>query len=87
MQLSPDETYLVDAYVKVREATELSYVSPSKSDSLFAVLNSTLDTLRISNTIRELNHHPDRWALVFRSIEEKTQRSSEPTGPEDPPLE
>ncbi|MEJ2721647.1 MAG: hypothetical protein P8181_11010 [bacterium] len=87
MELSPDETYLVDAYVKVREATELSYVSPSKSDSLFAVLDSTLDTLRISNTIRELNHHPDRWVLVFRRIEEKTQGSDEPVGPEDPASE
>ncbi len=83
MELSPDETYLVDSYVKVREASDMHYVSDFKSDSLFAVLDSTLDTLRIANTIRALNRNPDRWTLVFRSIEEKTGSSPESLGPED----
>ncbi|UCH82898.1 MAG: hypothetical protein JSW50_10515 [Candidatus Latescibacterota bacterium] len=71
MELSPDETYLVDSYLAVREASDLYSVNVLISDSSFAALDSTIDTLRIANTIRELNSDPDRWVLVFRSIEEK----------------
>jgi len=68
--LSTDEAYLVDAYVRIAEAQDVRTVSYAKSESLFAALDSTIDTTRVSNTIRKLNSNPDRWVLVFRSIEQ-----------------
>jgi len=76
MELSQNEVYLAESYAKVRQASDLYSVNAFKSDSLFAVLDSTIDTLRIANTIRELNLNPDRWVLVFRRIEEETGRRS-----------
>jgi len=69
--LTADERYLVDAYVSVARARTLSDVNHLKSDSLFAALDSTLDTTRIANTIRDLNGDPDRWLVVFEKIERK----------------
>jgi len=68
--MTADEAYLVDTYVRIAEARDLHTVNYLKSDSLFAVLDSTTDSLRIANTIRDLDLTPDRWALVFRSIEQ-----------------
>jgi len=51
-------------------------LNPYKSDSLFAVLDSTVDTLRIARTMRHLEADPDRWALVFQSITNKTAGTS-----------
>ena len=67
--LTEDESYLVDAYVSVAQARDLHAVSYLKSESLFTMLDSTIDTTRIANTIRGLNEDPDRWLLVFESIE------------------
>lgn len=67
--LTDDEAYLVDAYVRVAKARELASVTPLKSDSFFAPLDSTVDTTRIANTIRALEKDPDRWILIFQSIE------------------
>lgn len=74
-QLSEDEAYLVDAYVQVAAARDLYSVNYLKSESLFTLLDSTIDTLRIANTIRELDRDPDRWLLVFTSIEKKRKNS------------
>jgi hypothetical protein len=68
--LSTDEAYLVDTYVRIAEGQDVRIVSYAKSESLFAALDSTIDTTRVSNTIRKLNSNPDRWILVFRSIEQ-----------------
>ncbi len=76
-ELSPDETYLVDAYVQVAVARDAYSISPLKSDSLFAALESTIDTLRIANTIRDLNRDPDRWLLVYQFIERRLKTSSQ----------
>jgi hypothetical protein len=65
-----DETYLIDAYVRITQAREAESVSYLKSDSLFAALDSTVDTTRIANTIRALNADPDRWLVVFERIEQ-----------------
>lgn len=69
--LTSDESYLVDAYVRVARARTLGDVNRLKSDSLFAALDSTLDSARIANTIRDLNGDPDRWLVVFEKIERR----------------
>lgn len=68
--LSEDEAYLVDTYVRLAEARDLHSVTYFKSESLFAAIDSTMDSLRIANTIRDLSLDPERWLLVFRSIEQ-----------------
>jgi len=75
-RLTPDETYLVDTFVKISQTRDLYELNPFKSDSLFAVLDSTVDTLRIARTMRHLEADPDRWALVFQSITDKTAGTS-----------
>jgi len=82
-EISEDEAYLVDTYVKLVQARDLHSVTYLKSDSLFAVIDSTIDSLRIANTIRQLNQDPDRWVLIFRSIEQAMDTVSQgPQGKE-----
>jgi hypothetical protein len=77
-ELTEEESYLVDAYLAVAEARDLHGVSYLKSESLFTVLDSTIDTTRIANTIRELNRAPDRWIAVFENIEREFRGLKEP---------
>ena len=74
--LTEDEHYLVQAYVKVSDARDHLFTDPIVGDSLFARLDSTIDTLRITNTIEALNEAPDRWAFVFLEIEKALRNSS-----------
>jgi hypothetical protein len=67
--LTVDEEHLVDAYVKLARTRDLRSVNYLKSESLFTMLDSTIDTTRIAKTVRLLNEDPDRWLLVFDSIE------------------
>ena len=73
--LTEDEVYLIDAYVDVARARDRHAVSYLESESLFTRLDSTIDTTRIANTIRILNRDPDRWLLVFESIERDLKSS------------
>jgi hypothetical protein len=74
--LTPDESYLVDVYVRIDEARELRGANYEKSESLFAVLDSTIDRDRLSNTISRLNSDPDRWIAVYREIEKEEDERS-----------
>jgi hypothetical protein len=75
--LSQDEEYLVHAYTRVLEARSLASINALRAESLFARLDSTIDTLRIANTIRELDRDPDRWIIVFENIETILKQSSQ----------
>ena len=75
--LSQDEAYLVDIYKRATHALEQYPVTPLFVDSLFAVFDSTIDTLRIANTIDALNRNPERWILIFREINRTSQISSQ----------
>ena len=68
--LSPDESCLVDAYVRIAAARDLRAVTYEESESLFAVLGSTVDTSRISRAIQTLNADPERWIFIFQSIDQ-----------------
>jgi hypothetical protein len=76
-ELSEEEVYLADAYLRVADARDLYAVNYLKSESLFTVLDSTIDTTRIANTIRELNRDPDRWLVVFERIQRELDSSQE----------
>jgi len=75
--LTEDETYLVRAYVQVAQARDTHRVSHLKAESLFASIDSTIDTTRIANTIDELNRDPERWLFVFQRIKRDLQLSLE----------
>ena len=74
-ELSEEEIYLADAYLMVADARDLHAVNYLKSESLFTVLDSTIDTTRIANTIRDLNEDPDRWLAVFERIQRELDSS------------
>jgi hypothetical protein len=68
-QFSEDEKYLIDAYVNVKRATADYLNQREAAENALARLDSTIDATRIANTIQSLNENPERWADVFREIE------------------
>ena len=82
--LSPDERYLVDAYVRVRRTSALLPVQPEVADSLLTRLAGQVDTLRVARAIASLNARPERWSFILQKIEESLGNSgsarSESTG-------
>jgi hypothetical protein len=81
--LTKDELYLARSYAKVADARDRLLKDPVSAESLFVQLDSTIDTLRISNTIKMLNENPDRWAFVFLEIEKELRASSQGENLED----
>jgi len=67
--LGPDELYLARLYATIVTARKAWGSDPARAESLFAVVDSTIDSLRIANTMRELDRKPYRWLLVYREIE------------------
>jgi hypothetical protein len=87
--LSSDELYLIDAYIRVRRAGSLHTFQRELSERLLDSLAAEVDTLRVARTISALNATPERWALVYQTIEDRlsgrdstraSQPSSEPSG-------
>jgi hypothetical protein len=74
-ELSENEWYLIEAYANVTHARSLYPHNPEFAESLFVVLDSTIDSVRIANTIRDLNSDPERWEMVFEQLE-RTMRES-----------
>jgi hypothetical protein len=74
--LSPDERYLVDAYVRVRRAGALLPVQHEVADSLLIRLAGEVDTLRVARAIAALNATPERWTVILEKIEESLGNSS-----------
>lgn len=81
--LTEDEMYLARSYAKVADARDRLLKDPISAESLFVQLDSTIDTLRISNTIKMLNEDPDRWTFVFLEIEKELRASSQGENLED----
>jgi hypothetical protein len=82
--LSPDERYLVDAYVRVRRAGALLPNQPQAGDSVLAHLAGDVDTVRVARAIASLNATPERWTFIIEKIEEalgvSPEARSESTG-------
>jgi hypothetical protein len=75
--LSEDEKYLIDAYVDVNRARSHYPRYPAVAESLFTVLESTIDSDRIAITIRAVNQDPERWVAIFEEIERRLKRERE----------
>lgn len=74
--LSPDETYLVESYVRVRRAGALFPYQRVLADSLLDRLAGEIDTVRVARTTATLNANPERWTLIFQTIEARMSESS-----------
>jgi len=74
-EFTADEGYLIDAYVEVKRAHSHYPYQTTVAESLFAALGASIDTVRIANTITALNLTPDRWAAVYREIEDRMRKS------------
>jgi len=75
LALSEDEKYLIDAYVDIKHARSNYPHNPVVAESLFTELDSTIDSVRIANTIRTINSEADRWEKIFEQLE-RTMRES-----------
>lgn len=85
LPLSSDERYLVDAYLRVRRAGALFPHQRAMADSILASLAGEVDTLRVARTVAALNADPERWGVVFHTIEDRLSTrdstgTSEPAG-------
>jgi hypothetical protein len=69
--LSADELYLIDAYLSVRRAGSFHPYQRAVADSLLDSLAARVDTVRVARTIAALNATPERWAMVFQTIEDR----------------
>jgi hypothetical protein len=81
LSLSEDEIYLVDAYVDIKRARSNYPHYPVVAESLFTVLDSTLDSDRIAKAIQDLNLTPDRWVVIFDNIEQKLRGQGDRSDP------
>jgi hypothetical protein len=81
--LTKDEQYLINSYARIIHARDLHSSNPAKAESLFAVIDSTTDTLRIANTINSINKDPNRWIYIFEVLENRIQRQSNEQGSEN----
>jgi hypothetical protein len=69
--LSPDEDYLVESYVRVRRAGAMFPHQRVLADSLLDRLAGEIDTVRVARTTAALNANPERWTVIFQTIEER----------------
>ncbi len=69
--LTADENYLVDSYVRVRRAGAMYPYQRVLADSLLDRLAGEVDTVRVARTTAALNANPERWTLIFQTIEER----------------
>jgi hypothetical protein len=74
--LSPDETYLVESYVRVRRAGAMFPHQRVLADSLLDKLAGEVDTVRVARTIAALNTNPERWTILFQAIEQRMTESN-----------
>jgi len=81
-QFTADENYLIDAYVQVKRARSYYPYQPAVAESLLTGLAASIDTVRVDRTITELNQTPDRWADVYRAIEERLRNAGRDQGSE-----
>ena len=81
LSLSEDEIYLIDAYVDIKLARSNYPQYPVVAESLFTVLDSTIDSDRIAKAIRDLNLTPERWVVIFTEIERKLRRQGDDSDP------
>jgi len=80
--LSPDERYLVDYYMKIIEFEKYLHDNPGSAEEKRAELEKGFDRKRIRRTLDELEKKPERWLAIYNRINELQLRilQNQPTG-------
>jgi len=64
-----DETFLIDTYVRIKRARSHYPDHPEVAESLFAIIETNADSVRVARALAAINNTPERWKLVFEEIE------------------
>ena len=68
--LTPDERYLVQLYLKINDLEENLQDNPADSARKWDELKASVDTSRVRLTISELEKNPERWLGIYKRINE-----------------
>ena len=66
--LTPDERYLVQLYLKINDLEKNLQDNPADSARKWDELKASVDTARVNRTIAELEKDPERWLGVYTRI-------------------
>ncbi len=66
--LTPDERYLVQLYLKINDLEENLQDNPADSAIKWDELKASVDTARVRKTLAELEKDPKRWLGVYTRI-------------------
>jgi hypothetical protein len=66
--LTPDERYLVQLYLKINDLEGNLQDNPADSARKWDELKASVDTARVRRTISELEKDPKRWLAVYTRI-------------------
>jgi len=74
-----NELYLIESYASIRIAQSYYPHQAATAESLLADLGTRIDSLRIAETVQQINRSVDRWVPIFKEIEDRIQRSNDPS--------
>ena len=66
--LTPDERYLVQLYLKINDLEENLQDNPADSARKWDELKASVDTARVRRAIAELEKDPTRWLGVYTRV-------------------
>jgi hypothetical protein len=69
--LTPDERYLVQLYLKINDLEKNLQDNPADSARKWDDLKASVDTARVRAAIAELENDPKRWLGVYQRINDR----------------
>jgi len=66
--LTPDERYLVQLYLKINDLEKNLQDNPADSAIKWEELKASVDTSRVRRTLAELEKDPERWLGIYTRI-------------------
>jgi hypothetical protein len=68
--LTPDERYLVQLYLKINDLEKNLQDNPADSARKWDELKASVDTARVKRTLTALENDPKRWLGIYSRINE-----------------
>lgn len=68
--LSADERYLVELYLKINDLEKNLQMNPEDSLKKWESLRGSIDTARVNRALRALERDPERWVGIYGRINE-----------------
>lgn len=69
-ELSADERYLVELYLKINDLEKNLQMNPEDSLKKWDELRASVDTARVNRALRSLEDDPERWVGIYGRINE-----------------